>query len=88
MTKRELINKLENLPVPDNTQIIVQKDAEGNDYSPLSGAETGIYIPNNTYSGFFYSLKDSFDDVCMDEDEWEQMKRNEDKKCIVLWPIN
>lgn len=31
--------------------VIVQKDAEGNDYSPASDAEPGYYWAYNTYSG-------------------------------------
>ena len=69
-----------------NGEVVMQKDAEGNGYSPLSGADPAIYVPDSTYSGEVYSLDWSADDCCMDEEEWKEMRAN--SKCIVLYPIN
>jgi len=88
MTKRELINQLENIPVSDNTLIVLQKDAEGNGYSPLSGCERAIYIAEETWWGEVYNPDWSSEDAGLEEDEWEQLKTEKDKQCIVLWPVH
>lgn len=86
MTVIELIAELQELP--PNSQIILQKDSEGNDYSPLMGAALGIYVPDNSYSGLVHDPEGSAEDVCIDENEWEKMKKDPDKACVVLYPIN
>lgn len=88
MTKRELINTLEALPVSDETQMIIQKDAEGNDYSPLVGAEVAIYVASKTWCGEVYNPSWTAEYASMDEEEWDDLKNNKDKRCVVLWPIN
>lgn len=73
--------------VPDETEIILQKDAEGNGFSPLSDADSNcIYLEDSSYSGNVYSLTWSADDVLMSEDEWNEMKKT--PKCLVLSPVN
>jgi hypothetical protein len=47
---KELIELLEILN-PD-TLVIVQKDSEGNDYSPLESIETGRWVAENGWSGY------------------------------------
>jgi hypothetical protein len=81
---KELVNAVpENM---DNCPVIMQKDSEGNGYSPLSGIDHECaYVPENSYSGEVYSLNNSADDNCMDEEEWKSVKK---KKCIVLFPVN
>ena len=69
-----------------NGEVIMQKDAEGNGYSPMAGAEEAIYIPNNGYDGEVISLGWSAGDCDMEEDEWEEMRAQ--PKCVVLYPIN
>lgn len=72
----------------DDMEIIIQKDAEGNGYSPLSGVDDNcIYIPDNNWSGEAYSLKWSNEDMDMEETEWEEMKNN-NKRVLVLQPTN
>ena len=83
MKAHELARQL--LDGPDG-EVVMQKDAEGNGYSPLSGAEEATYVPDSTYSGEVYALKWSADDCDMDEDEWNEMRAN--PNCIVLFPIN
>lgn len=75
------------LESPD-CELIMQKDAEGNGYSPLSGVEMDVvYIPDTTYSGEVYSKEYTADDNCMEEDEWEEYKRT-NSGYAVLFPIN
>ena len=70
-----------------NMEIVLQKDSEGNGYSPLYGADANaVYIPESTWSGDVYSTEWSADDVCMDEDEWEELLSR--PRCVVLFPIN
>lgn len=71
---------------PDSV-VILQKDAEGNGYSPLEGADhEAVYVPDSTWSGIAYSTNETADDACMDEDEWK--KHMKKKRCVVLFPVN
>lgn len=50
MTVKDLKLAIENLP--DDMEVILQKDAESNEYSPLESYDTELtYIPKNTWSG-------------------------------------
>lgn len=50
MTVRELINWLEN--VEDKSRIVIlQKDAEGNGYSPAAGGAESFYEATSTWCG-------------------------------------
>ena len=73
----------------DNAEVILQKDAEGNGYSPLAGVDTNaVYVPDSTWSGDVYSKDFSADDNCMEKDEWEKIKANPKLQCVVLFPVN
>lgn len=37
--------------VSDDLLVVLQKDAEGNGYSPLAGGEVAVYQPDSTWSG-------------------------------------
>lgn len=77
MNVKELRKALENLP--DDMEVILQKDAEGNNYSPLHGADSEvIYVPYSTWSGEVYSVLD----VRVD-DNFSNRPR-----AIVLYPVN
>lgn len=84
MNARELIEELQKLD--PETEIILQKDAEGNGYSPLYATGVGYYEPENTWSGFFYDAEWSAEDADMGEDEWETMKAG--PIFFVLAPVN
>lgn len=56
--------------------VVLQKDSEGNGYSPLNGVELGYYIPNNTWSGEFY------------DSETEALAEGEPIRALVFYPIN
>lgn len=85
MTVKELKEKLKNYP--DDMLVIVQKDAEGNGYSPLNGLNnTSVYIPEAPWFGEVYDTKWTADEACMEPDEWEKMKL--EPRALILRPIN
>ena len=70
---KEVIDKL-----PDDMEVILQKDSEGNGFSPLADCDTNcIYIKETDWSGEIA--------YCTDE-EWEDIKVN--PKVLVLCPMN
>lgn len=73
ITVSELIAKLSTLN-PD-LYVVMSKDAEGNDFSPLQSFEVGTYIPSTTWAGDF---------VAPDEDE----DYSNEGDAICLWPVN
>ena len=60
---------------PDDFEVIMSSDGEGNSFSPLADFGIGMYIPDTTYSGEIWMG---------DEIKEEDGKEN----CIVLWPTN
>lgn len=59
----------------DSQEVILQKDGEGNYYSPLAGVdcEDSYYQPENTWSGEVYHSHDAPRDAM---------------PCVLLWPTN
>ena len=85
MKSHDLANML--LDGPD-LDVILQKDAEGKEYSPLEGADNlCIYVPDSTWSGEVYSMNWSAEDACMEASEWDEFKR-ENQQVVVLFPVN
>ncbi|MFD3612414.1 hypothetical protein ACFWXA_30970 [Streptomyces atroolivaceus] len=72
--------------LPGDTPVILQKDAEGNGFSPLSGADEGMYDAETTYSGEAYMTSEQIaaDPSYTEEDEAPE----EAVRAIVLWPLN
>ena len=72
--------------VPDDTPVILQKDAEGNGYSPLAGADEGMYEAESTYGGEAYMTSEQIaaDPAYTEEDEAPEGAA----RVIVLWPVN
>lgn len=86
MTVTELIEELQYYP-PD-ALVILQKDAEGNGYSPLSGTDPyAIYIADSTWSGEVYDTRWTSEDAGLEDEEWEEMKA-ENPTCVILFPVN
>lgn len=86
MNVKELKELLKELP--DDMEVILQKDSEGNGYSPLYGGDDEcIYISEESWYGEVKSLRWTADDACMEEDEWEEFKQN-NPRCLVLYTIN
>lgn len=87
MNVKDLKEAIENLP--DDMEVIIQKDSEGNDYSPLSKVNSdAIYIPETTWFGevFFLNETDEDEDNEMDESELEELKNH--KRSLILIPVN
>lgn len=85
MTVAKLIEALSALP--KHMKVIIQKDAEGNDYSPLYAVDgNAIYIPQNTWSGEVHSVNNSPD---YEPDDWSEIEKHPHAcACCVLAPIN
>lgn len=85
MLVKDLMEVLQELD-PD-TQIILQKDGEGNGYSPLYAHGMAYYVADTTYSGTVYNEDWGADDCCLDQDDWLEM-RTENPRVLVLAPAN
>jgi hypothetical protein len=84
MKAGELIKYLQNFN-PD-AELIMQADSEGNSYSPLAGADKGIYVADTTWSGTFYDTSWTADDCDMDDEEFAELQNR--PLAIVLYPVN
>lgn len=85
MNVKELKHAIKNLP--DEMEIIIQKDAEGNGYSPLEDVDFDvIYIPDSTWSGDIYPMEFSAEDAGIEESEWEKIKKK--PRALILYPVN
>jgi hypothetical protein len=85
MKVKELIAELQAMD-PD-MEVIVQKDSEGNGYSPLAGADPdAIYVADSTYSGEVYPVESTADENCMEEKEWEELQKQ--PRAVILYPVN
>jgi len=85
MKVKELMKKLE-LEDPES-EVILQKDAEGNGYSPLYGVDGYcVYEPYNSWSGDVFSLNWSADDAMKTESEWSEIHAK--PRCVVLHPTH
>jgi hypothetical protein len=73
--------------LPDEMEVILQKDAEGNGYSPLHGGDTdAVYEADSTWSGDVYSTKWTASQACMDDEDWNKIL--EKPRVLVLYPVN
>jgi hypothetical protein len=71
MKVAELIEQLR--VFPQDSIVILQKDAEGNGFSPLDGLDVGHYVAETAWYGEVPAPED--DDGSGDP-------------CVVLWPVN
>lgn len=87
MKVSELISQLQSMP--QDAEVILQKDAEGNGYSPLSEADCDcIYVPRSTYHGEVLSTKWTWQEADIySSEQWEEFKRD-NPRCVVLAPVN
>ena len=84
MKVRELIEALKG--VNGEMEVILQKDPEGNGYSPLADADSEcIYVARegSVYSTGWTSAEAGF----RDEAEWQKFKYSH-SKCVVLSPVD
>lgn len=85
MKVRELLAAL--VGADPEAEVILQKDGEGNGYSPLHAVDDeAVYVPDSTWSGDVYSLSWSADDAGMSEEEWRRITAK--PRCVVLAPVN
>lgn len=85
MTVKELIEELQKLS--PNAEVILQKDSEGNGYSPLFAVDgDAVYAADTTWAGVVYNTKWTAEESCMEPDEWEKLKQQ--PRCVVMAPIN
>jgi hypothetical protein len=85
MKVKQLIKELSKLD-PDS-EVIMQKDSEGNYYSPLYCVDgNAVYVPDSTWSGVVYSRDWNADDCCMEDAEYKKVMKK--KSCCVLAPVN
>lgn len=82
MKVSELIEYLKQLP--QDAQVIMAKDAEGNQFSPWCGDHSeGLYYATTSWSGEFADSSD--------KESLELLAEEEETKpvdAIVLWPTN
>lgn len=81
MNVKQLMDALSGLP--DDMEVIIQKDAEGNGYSPLYGADPdAVYIKY----GDVYCTEWSAYGACMSEEEWAEILAM--PRALILQPEN
>lgn len=90
MKVKDLIEELSKMN-PEH-EVIMQKDSEGNGYSPLHNLfDNSVYVPDSNWSGCIYvdELNSeligqgfSEEDLCPDDE------RENGQKCVVLAPTN
>ena len=85
MTVKELIEELRTMP--QDAQVILQKDTEGNGYSPLAVVDGNtVYIAKNSYMGEAYDCSWTAEEACMSEEEWASIIAQ--PRCVVLAPVD
>jgi len=85
MKVKDLIRELQ-LMDPE-MEVIMQGDAEGNNYSPLEGVdENCVYIAETTWHGDVYSTTWTPDEADMDPEDWAEILAK--PRCVVLYPVN
>jgi hypothetical protein len=65
-------------------EIIIQRDSEGNGFSPLDGADDQCIYSELGME--VYDINWSANQVHMEEEVWKQFKKN-NIPCIVLYPL-
>ena len=69
---------------PRDRKVVMAKDAEGNDYSPLADADERMYEATSTWSGEIYQLPEV---VAAAPDDWSEVPDGAER-VIVLGPVN
>jgi hypothetical protein len=85
MKIKELIKYLQDFNEPER-RVILQKDAEGNGYSPLYGCELSGYVEENSYSGYTCLEELTPEDIA--QGYTEEDVEEDCEKVLVLYPIN
>lgn len=92
MTAGELADYLAQFP--RDRKVILEKDAEGNGYSPLASADEGLYVADTTYSGEVHPTPENVARWVAegygqpgDWGEWDDSDEGVER-VIVLGPVN
>lgn len=75
----------------DEDLVILQKDEEGNGYSPLAGADNNsVYTPDSTWSGevSYKKLTPKLKKDGFSSEDVKKIGEDGTVACVVLWPIN
>jgi hypothetical protein len=72
----------------DGDEVILSSDSEGNNFSPLSGIEEVIYVPENSWTGETHLRELSEKDILAGYTEEDLYDGDDGVKAIVLSPIN
>lgn len=73
----------------DNCEIMLQRDSEGNGYEPARGFDPDCVFTEVGGRRGEYEVYDMKREACengFEDDEWEKMKKDASKRCIVLYP--
>lgn len=84
MTLAELRAALDALNLPDDTPVILARDAEGNGYSPCVQADDALYEAESPYSGQLYATEGM---RAAEPGEWDEAPDSA-VPAIFLWPTN
>lgn len=77
--------------MPDEWSVILQRDAEGNGYSPADGGEEGLYLADTDWSGTAYNTHDKVTQMIAEHPcYWSDEDRAPEDAvpALVLWPVN
>lgn len=67
--------------------IVIQKDSEGNGFSPMAGADpNGVYVAESAYGGQVFDAEWSADDCGFEEEEWNELL--DQPRTLIIYPIN
>ena len=72
--------------LPDNTPVVLAKDAEGNGFSPLDEAETGMYLAQTTWYGEHYLTEEQR--LAKDDPGDYDEAPSDAVPAVFLWPTN
>ncbi|MFF2852628.1 hypothetical protein ACFVT5_41005 [Streptomyces sp. NPDC058001] len=84
MKLAELRAQLEAFNLPDDTPVILARDAEGNGYSPLYIVDDALYEAKSTYSGQMYASPEM---RAAEPGQWDEAPASA-IAAIFLWPTN
>lgn len=77
------VKKLKSLlkDIPDNAEIVLASDSEGNSFHTLSDIQTGLFLVRDEYDEISVFDKEDLEDYLSEEE-----RDVEKAKCVVFWP--
>jgi hypothetical protein len=75
MKVKELIEQLKLMP--QDSEVVMSKDGEGNNFSPFAEMTKCLYEPENTWSG-----------ELVDEEELDEEPSETCLRAVCLWPVS